>query len=422
METPAVNKNYDIVIVGGGVIGGACAYYLSKRKNLSIAVVDATRRGCASRASAGGLWAIGESVGLGCGVIFFRAMSKQTAEVAAAPAHPHVLPSSFLDFAMASNALYPALHAELEQVHGVDFKFERTGLKFVMYDETDRRYAELIAESVPHLRQHLRWLDAGELRECEPYVTLDSIGALEFTCDHQVNPYRLMDSYLEAARQNGVTLIQNTNVTGIKKFGSRVTGVVTTEHGVLHCGMVINAAGSWAADVSEWASGFRLPVHPVKGQIVLSERLPKLLRGCISTADCYFMQKDNGEILIGSTTEEVGYDTNTNIEALRGLARGVTRCVPELQRVQIKRCWAGLRPGTPDELPILGPMPGIEGYLNACGHFRTGILTSAITGVVIDRMVHRESMPIDITAFSADRFRKHVPQGDQREPQLIAVY
>jgi hydrogen cyanide synthase HcnC len=305
---------------------------------------------------------------------------------------------------MASNALYPNLHAELKENHGVDFKFEKTGLKFVMYDDDDVTYAHIIADAVPHLHDQMRWLDADELRAEEPNISSEAIGALEFLCDHQVNPFLLTSSYTEAARQNGVTLFQNTNALGVQRSGSRVIGVLTQEHGLLGCGVLINAAGAWASAVSEWATGFRVPVRPVKGQIVLSEKLPKMLRGCVSTSDCYIAQKDNGEVLIGSTTEENGFDVTTTMSEIKVLVQGAVRCVPNLQHTYVKRCWAGLRPGTPDELPILGAMPGVDGYLNACGHFRTGILTSAITGTMIDHLVHQEPSPQDLAPFSVNRF------------------
>lgn len=145
-----------------------------------------------------------------------------------------------------------------------------------------------------------------------------------------------------------------------------------------------------------------------QGQIVLTERLPKLLDGCITTSDCYMAQKDNGEILIGSTTEEKGFDVNNTFPEISGLVQGAVRCVPELAQVNLKRTWAGLRPGSPDELPILGAVDEVEGYLNACGHFRTGILTSAITGVILDKVIHNETSPVDITPFLAARFQQPV--------------
>ncbi|MDD5409928.1 MAG: FAD-dependent oxidoreductase [Methylobacter sp.] len=403
-----MNKKYDVVIVGGGVIGAACAYYLSKCKGLKIALIDSKRSGNASRASAGGLWAIGESVGLGCGVIFSRKSSSINVNeydpVAAKTITPHILPECFFNLALASNALYPALHEELREVYDVDFKFEETGLKFVMYDEEDRHYAEHIASNISYLSNNLRWLDHNELRDSEPYISHEAIGAIEFLCDHQVNPFRLTDAYIEAARQNGIDIYMNTNVTNVLRVGQRVMGVVTAEKGEISCNTLINAAGSWAADISEWATGIRLPIKPIKGQIVLSEKLPRFLHGCVTTSDCYIVQKDNGEILIGSTTEDVGYDTATSYPEIATLVKGAMRCIPELRHTNVKRCWAGLRPGTPDELPILGLLDGMDGYINACGHFRTGILTSAITGVITQSIVCGEPIPVDITPFLATRF------------------
>lgn len=147
-----------------------------------------------------------------------------------------------------------------------------------------------------------------------------------------------------------------------------------------------------------------MPVYPVKGQIVLSERMPKVLNGCISTSDCYIAQKDNGEILIGSSTEEKGFDTTNSLDKITELSQGAMKCLPVLKESSIKRCWAGLRPGTPDELPILGPVDGVEGYINACGHFRTGILMSAITGTLITELMTGKPTSVDLAPFRVERF------------------
>ena len=399
-------KKYDVVIAGGGAIGAACAYFLSKEQDLKIALVDYKKPGNASRASAGGLWAIGESVGLGCGVIFFKRMSMQRAEeqgVDLPPMRPHVLPDCFFDFALKSNAMYPDLHKELKEKHGVDFKFEETGLKYVMYDKYDKLYADSIVDQIPNLADQVNWLDADELAKDEPHINAGAIGALEFKCDHQVNPYRLSEAYLEAARQNGVELFLETHVTGVETEGNKVTAVVT-DKGTLECDTLVNAAGCWAAQISQMTCGVEIPVEPIKGQIILSERLPKVLKGCVSTTDCYIAQKDNGEVLIGSTTEEKGFDTTNTLPELKELANGAMKCLPVLKDMNIKRCWAGLRPGTPDELPILGEMPGVEGYINACGHFRTGILTSAITGKLINDLYRGLPLDLDLTPFKYERF------------------
>lgn len=398
-------QSYDIVIVGGGVIGTSIAYYISKERDLSVALVDIKKPGNASRTSAGGLWPIGESVGLGCGVIFFKTFSKQMASSGGAclPQRPPILPEFFFDFCLKSNALFPDLWQEFKENYGMDFKLENTGLKFIIYDDHDKQYAERIAESIPHLKHHLRWLDADELSKEEPSVTPEAIGALMFLNDNQVNPYLLVQAYREAARQNGTALFLESEVRNVIANRNE-GGLLKTDCDTLSYKVLINAAGAWASDIAGMAINRSIPVTPVKGQILLSEKMPKLFNSCLSTSDCYIAQKDNGEILIGSTTEEKGYDTSCTYGELRSLSEGAVRCIPALREINIKRAWAGLRPGTPDEIPILGPVDGINGYLNACGHFRTGILTSAITGKILSALVHNRPTPVDLSPFLLKRF------------------
>lgn len=399
-------KHTDLIIVGGGVIGMAVAYFLSRDKSYTITVIDKKKRGNASYASAGGLWPIGESVGLGCGVIFFKTLSKRRIEnldETITVERPHQLPPYFLDFSLKSNAMFPALWEELKEEANVDFKFERTGLKFVMYDKDDEQYAKQIADSIPHLKKEVVFLDQKELLEEEPYITPDAIGAMTFLTDHQVNPFLLVQAYREGARRNGVRFIENTEVSRVMVEHGRVTGIETDQGHKLYCNLLINAAGAWAGEIAKMV-GVALPVTPIKGQIVLSERLPDILRSCFSTSDCYLAQKDNGEILIGSTTENLGFNTNCSFSELQALCKGAVKLIPQLGQVAIKRTWAGLRPGSPDEIPILGQVPGLKGYLNACGHFRTGIVTSAITGKIMADIISDRQPPVNLEPFLYERF------------------
>ncbi len=409
------NKTADIIIVGGGVVGTSIAYELSKDPNLSIVLIDKKKPGNATQASAGGLWAIGESVGLGCGVIFFKTLSKRKQEAQGGElevARPHQLPPFFFDFCLRSNEFFPDLWRELKDIGGVDFKLEKTGLKFLMYDEDDKAYAQGIYDSIPHLKDQMAWMDRQQLIEDEPYVNRNAIGALTFLKDDQVNPYLLMNAFRNAARVQGVEIIHE-EVIGLQKEGQKVTGVTTSSHHI-SCDTVINAAGAWAPEIGKMA-GISLPISPVKGQIVLTEKMPKILTSCFSTSDCYIAQKDNGEILIGSTTENKGFDTTNSFNELQGLAQGAQKAFPVLKHMNCKRTWTGLRPGTPDEVPILGPVEGVQGYLNACGHFRTGILTSAITARMINDMIHDRPTEIDITPFLLSRFKDKMVTGYEIE-------
>jgi hydrogen cyanide synthase HcnC len=178
---------------------------------------------------------------------------------------------------------------------------------------------------------------------------------------------------------------------------------VRTPDTSIGCDVLVNAAGSWAGQIGRMV-GVDLPVYPVRGQIVCTETLPELLHACISTSDCYLAQKQHGEIIIGSTTEEVGFDPGTTDEAARTLATGAVRAMPGLAYANVKRVWSGLRPGSPDELPILGPVEGVTGYLNACGHFRTGILNSALTGLVLAELAAGAAPSYPIEPFLLSRF------------------
>jgi hydrogen cyanide synthase HcnC len=157
-----------------------------------------------------------------------------------------------------------------------------------------------------------------------------------------------------------------------------------------------------------------IPVRPIRGQIVGTETLPEMLSACLSTTDCYLAQKQHGEIIIGSTTEESGFDVDVTPTAVRTLAAGAVRAVPFLARAGVKRTWSGLRPATPDELPILGPVEGLSGYLNACGHFRTGILTSPLTGRLIAEMICGEPPSFPIEPFLLSRFA--AAENEQLDP------
>ena len=397
-----------VVVVGGGVIGCAVAYYAA-RQGLQVSLVDTPKRGRATSASAGGLWPMGESVGLGCGVIFAKAQLAQ-----AQPAHGHPgdagadpgrLPGNFLDFALRSRAMFPDLAQALREHAGMDVELEPTSLLFLLYDQADETYAQALWNDYPDRRDLLEWLTPDQLTTAEPALTRDLRGALRFHGDDQINPYKFADALRAGARTLGATIIPHTEVTGIARQGSRVTGVRTAER-TIGCDVVVNAAGSWATQIARMA-GTDIPVTPVRGQIVCTETLPQTLTACISTTDCYLAQKAHGEVIIGSTTEDVGFDTGTTLAAAASLSEGAIRAVPGLAQVRVKRVWSGLRPGTPDELPILGPVDAITGYLNACGHFRTGILNAPLTGHLLAELAAGQPTSQPIEPFLAKRF--HTP-------------
>jgi hydrogen cyanide synthase HcnC len=223
----------------------------------------------------------------------------------------------------------------------------------------------------------------------------------------------LAEAFKRAAIGRAAAFRPQTQVTGLRVQGTRVVGVEAGSE-FLPAGLVVNAAGAWAGRLAATA-GLELPVFPVRGQIVLTEALPRLLNVCLSTSACYLLQKAHGEVLIGSTTEQAGFDVSVTPEGVQALGRGARRAVPVLSRVRIKRLWAGLRPGTPDELPVLGPVEGLDGYVNATGGFRTGIVASPLTGQVVAEHVAGEAPLFAMAPFLGQRFQaSQAPAGAER--------
>jgi hydrogen cyanide synthase HcnC len=391
----------DVIVVGGGVIGCAVTYELARR-SVKVLLLDRSLPGRATSASAGGLWPVGEAVGLGCGVIYHAARTSGNPSDNGKSHGPETLPALFRDFLVQSNALFPELAPELQALSDLDIEFAPgAGLIFVIESEAERHFVDCVARSLPPSLK-VEVLSPEAVARLEPALRRDILGAALLGGEYQVNPMLLGEAFKRAAIRLGASFRSNVQVTGLRRQGDRIVGVeVGTEF--LPCGTVVNAAGSWAGELAATA-GLELPVFPVRGQIVLTETMPPTLNACLSTSACYVLQKSHGEVLIGSTTEHSGFDVSVTPEGIRSMCRGAARAVPLLREVRIKRVWAGLRPGTPDELPILGPVKGLEGYVNATGGFRTGIVASPLTGRVVAQWVSGEKLCYPCETFVMDRF------------------
>jgi hydrogen cyanide synthase HcnC len=396
-----MSRTPEVIVVGGGAIGCAVAYELAKR-SISVLLLDRSLPGRATSASAGGLWPVGEAVGLGCGVIYHAAKMSAEPSANGDSQGPESLPDSFRNFLVQSNALFPTLAGELRALARLDIEYAPgVGLLFVIADEAERAFVQSVARSLPRAMR-LEILSAEEVARLEPNLRRDILGGALLPGEHQVNPMLLAEAFKRSAIQLGASFRPNVRATGLRRQDDRILGVEAGDE-FLPCRVVVNAAGAWAGPLAATA-GLELPVSPVRGQIVLTETLPPTLNACLSTSACYLLQKAHGEVLIGSTTEHSGFDVSVTPEAIRALCRGAIQTVPLLRQVGIKRVWAGLRPGTPDELPLLGPMDGLEGYFNATGGFRTGIVAAPLTGQVVAEWICGERLSYPCEAFLADRF------------------
>ncbi|HEV3005977.1 MAG TPA: FAD-dependent oxidoreductase [Pirellulales bacterium] len=396
-----MSNSPEVIVVGGGVIGCAVTYELARR-SVPTLLVDQSLPGRATSASAGGLWPVGEAVGLGCGVIYHAAHSGTTEAANGDGNDPLPLSDAFRDFLVRSNARFPDLAVELQSLAQLDIEYAPgAGLLFVIEGQSQWTFVERVRRSLSG-SVRLEMLSPDEVARLEPQLRRDILGGVLLSGEHQVNPMLLAEAYKRAAIRLGAAFRPHVSVQAIRRRGNRVVGVETTGE-FLPCSAVVNAAGAWAGRLAATA-GLELPVFPVRGQIVLTDTLPRVLNSCLSTSTCYLLQKAHGEVLIGSTTEHCGFDVSVTPEAIAALCQGAAQTVPTLRKVGIKRVWAGLRPGTPDELPILGPQGGLDGYFNAAGGFRTGIVASPLTGEVVAQCVASEAASVDCAAFSGDRF------------------
>jgi glycine oxidase len=187
-------------------------------------------------------------------------------------------------------------------------------------------------------------------------------------------------------------------VTGLLLESNRVAGVHTAQ-AELRAPVVVNCAGAWAGQIAP----LRIPARPVKGHMLMLMAPPELLRHVIEAPEVYLVPRSDGRVLAGSTVEENGFDKHVDANAIQTLHRAAAILVPQLGEAQIIESWTGLRPGTPDDLPILGAT-SIAGYFVAGGHFRNGILLAPITARLMTQVIAGQPASLDLSRFSPERF------------------
>jgi glycine oxidase len=365
-----VPENYDVVVVGGGVVGAACARELA-RNGHGVAVLDPDGvRGQAWRASAGIL----------------------------APQIEGRQGDPLFELGMAGREFYGELAPALQDATGIDIGLWRGGSAVLALEESE---AGDLRSKVAWQRQQghvCDWLEAAEVRERYPWLGA-SFGALWAPHEGSLDPVRLVEALRLDARAHGAEIIADEAVS-LEQRGDRVTGV-GGRSGRYRCGSVLISAGAW----SRLIAGLPRPlaVEPVRGQMVALPRPDGVERAIVYHRDCYLLAR-GPEAIAGSTMEYVGYDASVTSPGLsRVLAAAVTLC-PPLAGLAVSRSWAGLRPVTPDGLPILGPEPRLAGLWYAAGYGRHGVLLAGITAMLLRLMMNGQTPSEDLTPLRPERF------------------
>ena len=386
------NRSPDVVVIGAGVVGAACAYYCSLA-GLSVTVVE---RG-----------AIGGGTTAACeGNILLS--DKE--------------PGPELDLALLSARLWAqaagemgAERLEYESKGGVVVAASAAGADGLRRLTAAQRGAGVEAVD----------LSCGEVTELEPNITRDVVSGAYYPQDSQVQPVLATARLLQQARARGVTVLTGTEVTGfVRDRRGDLTGVITdsAEAPVVRTGRVVNAAGTWSGQLGALADA-PVPVLPRRGFILVTEPLPRVIRHKVYSAD-YVADVASGEaglessvvvegtragtVLIGASRERVGFDRSMSLPVLRRLAAQAIAVFPFLAEVALLRSYLGFRPYCPDHLPVIGADPRAPGLLHATGHEGAGIGLSAATGHLIAQVIAGTEPDLDLTPFRPDRFEEAI--------------
>ncbi|PWK11350.1 glycine oxidase ThiO [Tumebacillus permanentifrigoris] len=364
----------DVLIVGGGVIGVAIAYELAKASVQTLVIEKDNLGSQSTRAGAGMLGA-------------------QVEMMAAGPMY---------ELGVTSRALFPTLREELLEICGCDMELQTPGIFRVAVNEVDRQ--ELLTRQVwqRSAGQRAEWYEDDELRRIlGDDVISATYGALYLPDDHQVRNMAFLLGLVASAKALGAQFREQTSMSGFLTENGAIVGVHTL-NGPIRANRVVLATGAWTGLLGRELN-LDIPIHPVKGQSLLLNSYAPPTPYTIFTHGCYILPKRNGQVYVGATEEESGFDSRPNLGALAQLSNQAVGLMPSLASLPFVEPIAGLRPGSRDGLPVLGGVPGAPGLYIASGHFRNGVLLSAITGKVMREVLTGQQTSVDLTPFSVAR-------------------
>ncbi|MEE4562083.1 FAD-binding oxidoreductase [Paenibacillus polymyxa] len=381
----------DLVIVGGGIIGTAIAYYAAKSGMKVVLAERGEIAGGTSSRCDGNILAVDKEPG------FDSRMS------------------------LLSQKLVAELAKELED----EFEYRAPGSILVCENDQEMQAAELWVTRQQQEGLPFRMLDQQDLQEEWPYLAKDLPGGLECKTDSTVNPVQMTYALARAARRMGARLLPRMSIQSILKDERGNACGVETPNGVIHTDAVVLAAGVWTRSIGH-SLGLDLPIIPRKGHILVSARMPSIGNRKVMEFG-YLMSKFGGQrsvdevyekygvalvfeptasqnILIGSSRQFVGMDTGVDQQVIRLIARRAIRFFPALANVPLMRAYTGLRPWTPDHLPIISAVDEVPGLFIASGHEGDGISLAAVTGKLVTEMVRGEPTCIPVEPLRYDRF------------------
>jgi glycine oxidase len=366
-------RSYDAIIAGGGLIGSAIALELA-RNDLRVALFDAREPGHeASWASAGIL--------------------------SPAPENPGMI--SMVPIGKASLAMYPEFITEVEELSGLATGYRAKGTVEALFSRHAREELNTIVALHRGLGLKAEAISAKEAREMEPALSEEIEAAVLRAQEASVDNRLLANALIEAAKRSGVEIHAGAVVEGIWREGSQCLGAVVSGEKISATHTIV-AAGSFSSQIA--GAEKYAPVRPAKGQMVSLRCEAAKIERVLWSERIYVVPRNDGRILCGATVEHVGFDKTVTASGVHANLDAAIELAPVLASARIEETWAGLRPDTPDHLPILGPTE-LKGLLIATGHFRSGVLLTPITAKLMGEFVAEKTPSVDWEKFSPMRFQ-----------------
>jgi glycine oxidase len=365
-------KVADVIIVGGGVIGASIAFELAAEK-LDVLLIDGQQPAREASWAAAGMLSPG-------------------------PDSPDALP--LVPLAKESMRLYPEFIASVEELSGKTTAFARKGVFEVFTAPNGESERDKMVAQYQTLGLSIEPVATEVARKAEPALGPAVRAAAWLPEEATLDPRMLMDALLAALQNRGVEILGDSPVSSVMLDGNHCTGVVT--HGRnISAKCIVVAAGCFSAAI-DWI-GCYAPTRPIRGQLLALESKSVILARTLRSNKAYLVPRPNGRIIAGSTLEDAGFEKHVTPAGVRKILDGVLELAPPLANAQLVDAWAGLRPGTPDHLPILGPTD-IRGLYIATGHYRNGILLAPATAKLLRRWILGGKPELDMERFSPLRF------------------
>jgi len=363
-----------VLIIGGGVIGCSIAWRVA-RENNAVTLLERGRLGReASWASAG--------------------MIAPQAEAQA--------PGPFFQLCLRARETFEATLEMLKADSNIDPEYDREGILYLALNEQERDELQQRAQWLASAGGTIDELSVSAARQLEPAISPNAIYVLRMPLERRIENRRLTLAYASAAVAKGAVLLEGVSVKRVRVNAGRATGVTTNDGRDFEADVIVNAAGAWSGQIE--GPGESLGSYPVRGQIICFDGRPGQLHWSVFSLGGYLVPRRDGRILAGSTMEEAGFDKSVTLAGVAKITRAALEMAPALSELPLRESWAGLRPATRDFMPVLGPSPSVPNLFYAVGHFRSGILLSAITGEILSDLIQVRTPSIDLAPFSPQRF------------------